>query len=411
MAEFIRDPQSPEEEQEQPINVKGKEDDEQRQQQQNRETQKCLCDFCGELRALIYCRADTAKLCISCDHDVHSGNPLFGKHSRSQLCDACASNPASIYCSTENLVLCQNCDWDSHGGSSSTLHDRRPLEGFSGCPSAIELSSILGFEDVGYKSLLLREDDPEGNSFVSVHYGSMGDKLTDDLAWDTSVVSLDNLIVSTNLSQNFQAIGIPPPPKNRKTACGKHKEEMLHQLCKLAKLESLSSMNIEPGEIESLLGLETPILEQNLQSGYMHTGIEHNTGITLLSGYDASVLQWHGDCGEPADQVPISLTYSENHLEESLLVLGKPTEDCGTVSHANAGYKEQSQCPIVTESLPILARTFQHELTRIDRGSVISRYKEKKKARRYDKHIRYESRKVRAESRTRIKGRFAKINI
>lgn len=29
---------------------------------------------------------------------------------------------------------------------------------------------------------------------------------------------------------------------------------------------------------------------------------------------------------------------------------------------------------------------------------------------RYDKHIRYESRKVRAESRTRIKGRFAKID-
>ncbi|KAJ0051535.1 hypothetical protein Pint_01052 [Pistacia integerrima] len=28
----------------------------------------------------------------------------------------------------------------------------------------------------------------------------------------------------------------------------------------------------------------------------------------------------------------------------------------------------------------------------------------------YDKHIRYESRKVRAESRTRVKGRFAKID-
>ena len=29
---------------------------------------------------------------------------------------------------------------------------------------------------------------------------------------------------------------------------------------------------------------------------------------------------------------------------------------------------------------------------------------------RYDKHVRYESRKARAESRTRIKGRFAKID-
>ncbi|CAN6226474.1 unnamed protein product, partial [Urochloa humidicola] len=43
-----------------------------------------------------------------------------------------------------------------------------------------------------------------------------------------------------------------------------------------------------------------------------------------------------------------------------------------------------------------------------DRGTVISRYKEKRKNRRFDKHIRYESRKARADGRLRIKGRFAK---
>ncbi|KAJ3692089.1 hypothetical protein LUZ60_012439 [Juncus effusus] len=43
-----------------------------------------------------------------------------------------------------------------------------------------------------------------------------------------------------------------------------------------------------------------------------------------------------------------------------------------------------------------------------DRDSVISRYKEKRKTRRYDKLARYESRKVRADGRLRIKGRFAK---
>ncbi|CAN6206399.1 unnamed protein product [Urochloa humidicola] len=43
-----------------------------------------------------------------------------------------------------------------------------------------------------------------------------------------------------------------------------------------------------------------------------------------------------------------------------------------------------------------------------DRGTVISRYKEKRKNRRFDKQIRYESRKARADGRLRIKGRFAK---
>lgn len=45
-----------------------------------------------------------------------------------------------------------------------------------------------------------------------------------------------------------------------------------------------------------------------------------------------------------------------------------------------------------------------------NRGNAMMRYKEKKKTRRYDKHIRYESRKARADTRKRVKGRFVKVN-
>lgn len=43
-----------------------------------------------------------------------------------------------------------------------------------------------------------------------------------------------------------------------------------------------------------------------------------------------------------------------------------------------------------------------------NRGNAMLRYKEKRKTRRYDKQIRYESRKARADSRKRVKGRFVK---
>lgn len=43
-----------------------------------------------------------------------------------------------------------------------------------------------------------------------------------------------------------------------------------------------------------------------------------------------------------------------------------------------------------------------------NRGRAMLRYKEKKKTRRYEKHIRYESRKARADTRKRLKGRFVK---
>jgi len=158
-----------------------------------------LCDFCGNNTALLYCRADSAKLCFTCDREVHSTNQLFTKHTRWLLCNLCDSSPASILCCTESSVLCQNCDWESHNKQLS-LHERRPLEGFSGCPSVSELLSILGFEDLGKKELLYGGD------------GSYG--FSDWVIWDTpSVVSLDDLIANNDSEHNFQAIGVPPLPK------------------------------------------------------------------------------------------------------------------------------------------------------------------------------------------------------
>ncbi|KAJ1406466.1 CCT domain [Sesbania bispinosa] len=47
-------------------------------------------------------------------------------------------------------------------------------------------------------------------------------------------------------------------------------------------------------------------------------------------------------------------------------------------------------------------------LTPMDREARVLRYREKKKTRKFEKTIRYASRKAYAETRPRIKGRFAK---
>ncbi|XP_010549213.2 PREDICTED: zinc finger protein CONSTANS-LIKE 13-like [Tarenaya hassleriana] len=71
----------------------------------------------------------------------------------------------------------------------------------------------------------------------------------------------------------------------------------------------------------------------------------------------------------------------------------------------------RSHCPEETVMVPVVRRALpHHEINSQERDSALSRYKEKKKTRRYEKHIRYESRKVRAESRARIRGRFAKAD-
>lgn len=182
---------------------------------QNMSAQKQrVCDYCGDSMALLYCRADSAKLCFTCDREVHSANQLFTKHTRSQLCDACDEAPASIFCSTESSVLCQNCDWERHNLSSSTVHDRRPLEGFTGNPCLNELLAFVGFENLDKKALIFSEESGSGGDGDGLD-GSLGlsDGFSDLLVWETpSVVSLDDLIVS-NPAHKFQAMGVPPLPK------------------------------------------------------------------------------------------------------------------------------------------------------------------------------------------------------
>lgn len=105
------------------------------------------CDYCSEARSMVYCRSDEAYLCLSCDRNIHSANALSKRHSRTLVCDKCNSQPAVVRCVDEKLSLCQNCDWECHNGSNaaSGSHSCQTLNCYSGCPSAVELSSIWSF--------------------------------------------------------------------------------------------------------------------------------------------------------------------------------------------------------------------------------------------------------------------------
>lgn len=374
--------------------------EEQKQQQKQR-----LCDFCGESIALLYCRADSAKLCFNCDRQVHSTNQLFTKHTRSLLCDSCDSSPSSIFCSTHSSVLCQNCDWESHSLSLSPVHDRRPIEGFNGCPSVTELLANFGFDELGKKNkkgLFGCGEDDAG--FV----GSENYRFSDYLIWDTpSVVSLDDLISSNGSDHNFQAMGVPPLPKNRNTVCGQHKEEILCQLREMAILEP--NFDDDKQDLESSSGFRSHLPEQNCQQLDTYISFEHKAEPTFFPSLEARPLMWCSYTGEDADQ-GLPSTSLQNYFNTNCMVPDKDSEIGHCFCHENNGHEAQSESPVITEAAQILPKVAPREFSIQDRNSAITRYKEKRKSRRYDKRIRYESRKVRAESRIRIKGRFAKMD-
>ncbi|CAL0302458.1 unnamed protein product [Lupinus luteus] len=348
------------------------------------------CDYCGHTIALLYCRADSAKLCFSCDREVHSTNQLFSKHTRFLLCDICDDSPATIFCSTESSVLCQNCDWEKHNNnknSMSSTHERRPLEGFNGCPCVNELLGIVGFEDIEKKSLLSSDLESGVGGGGDGYFGYEIEGASDLFVWDApSVVSLDDLISTSGSSHNYQAMEVPPLPKNRKAACGMHKEEVLSQLSKLAKSEPLD--------------LDT---EQYVPSGNLSNGFEGGLEPNMFPSFE-----WHRESSEHVNQVvPFPPDMSLSAYTEEVPVKHSTSAIWETHTYGdNEGTPSHS---LTNETLPTTPKAVPCELTSQERDSALLRYKQKKKTRRYEKHIRYESRKVRAESRIRVKGRFAKM--
>ncbi|KAL9228136.1 hypothetical protein vseg_003748 [Gypsophila vaccaria] len=352
----------------------------------NTSLEKRVCDFCGESVALVYCKADRARLCLGCDRGVHKTNPLFTKHTRFQLCDVCDTCPASIYCCTDNSVLCQNCDYDVHVRVDG--HDRRPLEGFAGCPSAAEVAAAVGLDGFDFKSV----DDGFEAGFEYVEF----------FGWDApGFVNLDDLIGSTDESHGFHAMVVPPLPKDRNSSCGQHKQEILRQLCELAKSEPVVNQDSDPHVDHHHQDISS------LQHQAQAYGLQE--GLAVLRGDEARACSWRSNARIAAvNDDFLSPWLTEIDFEEKALTSDTKPDMCGRASHDAT--VNNVEVPVAIESTSIPAKVSAREFTAADRVSAVSRYKEKKRTRRFEKHIRYESRKLQAENRIRIKGRFAKTD-
>ncbi|KAK4357673.1 hypothetical protein RND71_023283 [Anisodus tanguticus] len=442
------------------------------------------CDFCNQHIAVLYCRADTAKLCLFCDQLVHSANDLSKKHLRSQICDNCGSEPVSIRCATDNLILCQECDWDAH---ASCAHDRTPVEGFSGCPSASELASAWGL-DIAKKQLSLHPTT-WNNGFLE--YPSwMCNK--DVVVTNSSVLLQDLMVPSANNNCGIYEVG-----RKQNPTCGKQKQVILKQLIELFKRNLVDggedlvpmtpngssdwqgNVNVTDGsDRDSVMGgvVTQKVEQQNVPftSLVMPKDSDQMVERNILwsgNSYDQSTQIWDFNLGQlrsheqsssveadysESDMVYMMKSYGElikgtslatskgiglsgincsvahddmtafsNNLNNRAESQGPATSESNNLprikTSSDSGYVKPKCCGVSTDlnfmdqSIVVGGENTGAETLKADmellaknRGNAMQRYKEKKKTRRYDKHIRYESRKARADTRKRVKGRFVK---
>lgn len=115
------------------------------------------CDSCKSSAAAIFCRADSAFLCMLCDSKIHSANKLASRHERVWMCEVCEQAPASVTCKADAAVLCLTCDADIHSANPlANRHDRVPVEPFFDSAESVAKSSALTFTN------LLVSNGPDG---------------------------------------------------------------------------------------------------------------------------------------------------------------------------------------------------------------------------------------------------------
>ncbi|KAG8099158.1 hypothetical protein GUJ93_ZPchr0013g35241 [Zizania palustris] len=362
------------------------------------------CDFCGGLTAVVYCRADSARLCLPCDRHVHGANTVSTRHARAPLCSSCRAAPAAFRRAAR--FLCSDCDFERHRGGgdgdgdgagvrSEPLHDRATVEGYTGCPSIGELAAILGAAGECEKAA--------GDGWWS--------------SWEEpQVLSLDDVIVPTSSCHGLQPLLTPSSPENGGSPDGELDGEVLQQLGVLAKSETAvaSYLGAEPASDHQLPSWAS--LEYTFGHGDFCTeaGHDHEAANTAVPSFEHE--SWMStDCNEPTAARKMEIAREQAPLRSSaepwLSSFVEISEICPGMSCSSNGVDNGSHDPatptMLTQALP---KKGVYDIAYPDRGMVISRYKEKRKNRRFGKQIRYESRKTRADGRSRIKGRFTKLN-
>ncbi|KAK1439748.1 hypothetical protein QVD17_05568 [Tagetes erecta] len=369
------------------------------------------CDHCGEGRSMVYCRSDAAYLCLSCDRIVHSANALSKRHSRTLVCDRCNSQPALVRCIEEKVSLCLNCDWVGHNGS--TKHSKQTLNCYSGCPSAEELSSIWSF---------MSDSDFVNGSTCEQEMGSMSiaDNSQGPFRSSTNNDNNQDLLASGNNSNIWtgpSSVHVDSFPSKTSHLETKGPEPVLNDDNEFYVDYSMDEVDLSIENYEELFGVG----HNDPEHLFAKDGIDSLFGGAESSCAGKEPSTGHANQAQPACSNAASADsliscktepnpgYARQHSNISFSSLtGESSageyQDCGASSMLLMG--EPPWYNSGPGPGPVRDQTITASGSRSD---AVLRYKEKKKMRKFDKRVRYATRKERADVRKRVKGRFVKV--
>ncbi|KAL2482837.1 Zinc finger protein CONSTANS-LIKE 5 [Forsythia ovata] len=290
------------------------------------------CDYCKSTAALLFCRVDSAFMCMACDAKVHKNI----SHERVWMCEVCEQAPATVTCKADAAALCVTCDRDIHSANPlSRRHERSPVVPFfDTAESVVKSTATTG---------LLPINESTSNIFINPND-----------PWNISANPDATKLAAADTAEDMKPV------------------EFLYQ------------------DTDQFLDFDYPICSQ-ADSVVPASTIKFPPVPTQVTDFSS---ENRPEIGFTTYTTPsLSLSVSSSSLDVGVV----PDRSCvSDTSYPFAHNMSSSGDPS------------GNQLSGMDREARVLRYKEKRKNRKFEKTIRYASRKAYAETRPRIKGRFAK---
>ncbi|KAJ4961065.1 hypothetical protein NE237_020975 [Protea cynaroides] len=401
-----------------------------------------LCDFCGMARAVVYCKSDTVRLCLSCDGYVHSANAISLKHLRSLICNNCNSQPAIIRCVEDKLSLCQSCSSEGNR-CSSCGQPFQIIRYYSGCPTVAEFSKIWAsildasfpHEDVNTRwepqGMMSMDENTMNNCWEPRQHGLMvtpkQNELEPALTSESGIGSFSEVPPNEKLGL-FGEDKPPLDPENSDTAkvCSPLKD---FGICDVSDLFNGFSMD----DVELIVENESEMFGfSQSHPNFVFDDVkvdclfmDKNFLVADSGGSNEDVIKESSSSGQH-DCMPIqsscaaglaSVVQAVNSGTERVLLIpggSRSINICFPTGKVHSSMSNLTSDSIVADYqqcgvLPVfLTNGSPWDLNLegtcpLARDKAKLRYNEKKKTRTFVKQIKYASRKARADTRKRVK--------
>nr|ARS25033.1 CONSTANS [Triadica sebifera] len=314
-----------------------------------------LCDSCKSATATLFCRADSAFLCVNCDSKVHAANKLSSRHARVWVCEVCEQAPAQVTCKADAAALCVSCDRDIHSANPlARRHERVPVTPFYGAVGSAPAvkQNAVNFLDERYFS------DVDCDADVSREEAEAASWL------------------------------LPNPPNTKQM----ESPDLNTGQCGFSDMDPYLDLDYGPvdpkleAQEQNSSGTDgvVPVQSKNIQAPQAN---DHCFELDLTGSKSFAYYGYNTQC--------LSQSVSSSSLDVGVV------PDGGNMTDMSNPYSRSLSNGVESTNQMV-------QVSAVDREARVLRYREKRKNRKFEKTIRYASRKAYAETRPRIKGRFAK---